>query len=132
MGLTSESRLGPDDILAPLGAGGMGEVYKARDTRLDRPVAIKILPEVLAADPHFRGRVEREARAISPLDPPHTCALVLSTRGRNPDRPDAVSGAERECVRRTIWAVNHRRMPRPDHFAGRASWSASGTCIRRA
>src|SRR5580765_2191090 len=53
----------------------MGEVYKARDTRLDRVVAIKILPDALAADPHFRGRFDREARTISQLDHPHICAL---------------------------------------------------------
>jgi serine/threonine protein kinase len=53
----------------------MGEVYKARDTRLDRTVAIKILPESLAADPLFRERFNREARAISQLDHPHICAL---------------------------------------------------------
>jgi eukaryotic-like serine/threonine-protein kinase len=75
MPLTSGSRLGPYEIVAPLGAGGMGEVYKARDTRLDRIVAVKILPEALAADPQFRDRFEREARIISQLDHPHICAL---------------------------------------------------------
>jgi serine/threonine protein kinase/Tol biopolymer transport system component len=69
------SRLGPYEILAALGAGGMGEVYKARDTRLDRTVAIKILPDALAADPQFRERFDREARTISRLDHPHICAL---------------------------------------------------------
>ncbi|MBI4477694.1 MAG: serine/threonine protein kinase, partial [Acidobacteria bacterium] len=68
-------RLGPYEILAPLGAGGMGEVYKARDMRLDRIVAIKVLPPHVAADPEFRERFEREARMISSLDHPHICAL---------------------------------------------------------
>src|SRR5207237_2112786 len=63
------------EILAAAGAGGMGEVYRARDTRLDRVVAIKVLPEQLAADPQFRERFDREARAISALDHSHICAL---------------------------------------------------------
>jgi serine/threonine protein kinase len=75
MPLTTGSRLGPYAILADLGAGGMGEVYKARDTRLDRTVAIKILPETLAADPQFKERFDREARAISQLTHPHICTL---------------------------------------------------------
>src|SRR5262249_32187764 len=58
-----------------IGAGGMGEVYKARDTRLDRTVAVKILPESLAADPLFKERFDREARAISLLEHPHICPL---------------------------------------------------------
>jgi eukaryotic-like serine/threonine-protein kinase len=69
------ARLGPYEIVAPLGAGGMGEVYKARDTRLDRSVAIKVLPATVAADPQLRDRFEREARAISSLSHPHVCAL---------------------------------------------------------
>jgi len=73
--LATGTRLGPYEIVAPLGVGGMGEVYRARDTRLDRIVAIKILPEALAADSEFRERFHREARAISQLDHPHICAL---------------------------------------------------------
>jgi len=69
------ARLGPYEVVSLLGAGGMGEVYKARDTRLDRIVAIKILPAALASDPQFRERFDREARAISALDHPHICAL---------------------------------------------------------
>ena len=65
MSLSAGTRLGPYEVLTPLGAGGMGEVYKARDTRLDRTVAIKILPETLAGDRQFRERFDREARTIS-------------------------------------------------------------------
>jgi hypothetical protein len=75
MPLPGGFRLGPYEILAPIGAGGMGEVYKARDTRLDRAVAIKVLPEALALDPDLRERLDREARAISKLAHPHICTL---------------------------------------------------------
>jgi eukaryotic-like serine/threonine-protein kinase len=75
MPLTSGARLGPYEIVGALGAGGMGEVYKARDTRLDRIVAVKVLPEALAADPQFRARFDLEARAISQLAHPNICML---------------------------------------------------------
>jgi Tol biopolymer transport system component len=75
MTLVPSTRLGPYEILAPLGAGGMGEVYRARDTRLDRMVAIKILPEHISAKPQARERFEREARAVSSLNHPHICTL---------------------------------------------------------
>ncbi len=75
MPLTAGNRLGPYEVLAPLGAGGMGEVYRARDTRLDRTVAIKVLAESLASDPQLRDRFEREARALSALNHPHICTL---------------------------------------------------------
>jgi Tol biopolymer transport system component len=75
MPLTPGNRLGPYEILAPIGAGGMGEVYKARDTRLERTVAIKVLPEHLADSQDLRQRFEREAKAISQLSHPHICGL---------------------------------------------------------
>ena len=75
MSLTSGARLGPYEILSPIGAGGMGEVYKAKDTRLDRTVAIKVLPEHLAESPERKERFEREATAISQLNHPHICTL---------------------------------------------------------
>ena len=75
MPLSAGTRLGPYEILATAGAGGMGEVYRARDTRLDRTVAIKVLSAPLAADPDLRQRFEREARAISALNHPHICTL---------------------------------------------------------
>src|SRR5437899_342302 len=75
MTLAAGSRLGPYEILSPLGAGGMGEVYRARDTRLDRTVAIKVLPTHLSSSPESRQRFEREAKTISQLSHPHICAL---------------------------------------------------------
>ena len=73
MPLTAGTRIGPYDIVAPLGAGGMGEVYQARDTPLDRTVAIKILPSHLSDDAMRRQRFEREAKAVSSLNHPHIC-----------------------------------------------------------
>jgi eukaryotic-like serine/threonine-protein kinase len=75
MALVSGARLGPYEVVALLGAGGMGEVYKARDMRLERAVAIKVLPQRLSASPETRQRFEREARTISQLSHPHICAL---------------------------------------------------------
>src|SRR6202158_599248 len=75
MPLAVGTRLGPYEILAPIGAGGMGEGYRAKDTRLDRTVAIKVLPEHLSSKPQLRERFEREARAVSSLNHPHICTL---------------------------------------------------------
>src|SRR3954452_20413474 len=69
------ARVGPYEIVAPLGAGGMGEVYRARDTRLDRTVAIKILKGALVADTESRQRFEQEARAIAALNDSHICTV---------------------------------------------------------
>src|ERR1035437_9097951 len=75
MGLSTGTRLGPYEIVAPLGAGGMGEVYRARDTRLGREVAIKVLPESVSADPKALARFESEARAVAALSHPNILAL---------------------------------------------------------
>ena len=75
MSLPAGARLGPYEILSPLGAGGMGEVYRAKDTRLDRTVAIKVLPAGMANNSDARQRFEREARAVSSLNHPHICVL---------------------------------------------------------
>ena len=75
MPLTTGTRLGPYEIQSQLGAGGMGEVYRATDTRLDRTVAIKVLPAHVADDPDLRQRFEREAKTISSLHHPHICTL---------------------------------------------------------
>jgi eukaryotic-like serine/threonine-protein kinase len=75
MSLTSGTKLGPYEIQSPLGAGGMGEVYRAKDTRLDRTVAVKILPSHLSDNPEAKQRFDREARAISSLNHPNICTL---------------------------------------------------------
>src|SRR5690349_23744837 len=75
MALVAGTRLGPYEIVSPLGAGGMGEVYRGRDTRLDRDVAIKVLLPNLSSDTSLKQRLEREAKAVSKLSHPHICAL---------------------------------------------------------
>src|SRR5580700_8369385 len=75
MPLSSGTKLGPYEVQEPLGAGGMGEVYRARDTRLGRDVAVKVLPAHLSSDTELRQRLEREAKAISSLNHPHICTL---------------------------------------------------------
>src|SRR5262245_34919179 len=75
MTLTAGTKLGPYEILQPIGAGSMGQVYKARDTRLNRFVAIKVLPEHLSADAELKARFEREAQTLASLSHPHICPV---------------------------------------------------------
>src|SRR5512146_2266461 len=75
MPIATGSKLGPYEIVGAVGAGGMGEVYKARDTRLERTVAIKVLPSHLSSSPDLKQRFEREAKAISSLQHAHICTL---------------------------------------------------------
>ena len=75
MPLANGTRLGNYEVLGPLGAGGMGEVYRARDVRLDRPVAIKALPEAFARDPERLARFEREARLLASFQHPHIAGI---------------------------------------------------------
>jgi len=107
MALTSGTRLGPYEILAPLGAGGMGEVYRARDTRLNRTVAIKILPSHLSENPILRQRFEREAKAISSLNHPHIC--VLHDIGNQ----DGIQFLVMECVEGETLAKRLEKGPLP-------------------
>src|SRR5580704_852164 len=75
MTLSSGTRVGPYEILAPLGAGGMGEVYRARDAKLDRDVALKVLPEAFARDAERMARFEREAKVLASLNHPNIAAI---------------------------------------------------------
>jgi Tol biopolymer transport system component len=107
MGLAPGSRLGPYEITGPLGVGGMGEVYRARDTRLERIVAIKILPAQLSADPVRKQRFEREAKTISSLNHPHIC--VLHDIGSQ----DGVDYLVMECVEGETLAKRLEKGPLP-------------------
>jgi serine/threonine protein kinase len=84
MSLSPGTRLGPYEIVGPIGAGGMGEVYRARDPRLQRDVAVKILPEAFAGDPERLARFEREARALAALNHPNIATIhgLESCEGR--------------------------------------------------
>ena len=84
MTLTPGSRLGPYEIIVPIGSGGMGEIYKARDTRLDRVVAVKVISPLFAGAPELRDPFEREARAVSQLNHPNICTLPTSGTSREP------------------------------------------------
>jgi eukaryotic-like serine/threonine-protein kinase len=83
MVLTAGTKLGPYEVVGPLGAGGMGEVYRGRDTRLGRDVAIKVLPASFTKDATARQRFEREAKTISGLNHPNICVLYDVGRCRS-------------------------------------------------
>jgi eukaryotic-like serine/threonine-protein kinase len=107
MALTVGTKLGPYEIQSPLGAGGMGEVYRARDTRLERTVAIKILPAQFSSDPVRKQRFEREAKTISSLNHPHIC--VLHDIGSQ----DGVDYLVMECVEGETLAKRLEKGPLP-------------------
>src|SRR5687768_18510014 len=92
MALTVGQRIGVYEVIGSLGAGGMGEVYRARDTRLGRDVALKILPEIFAADPERLARFEREAQVLASLNHPHIAAIYGLEEG---DKVQALRSEER-------------------------------------
>jgi serine/threonine protein kinase/Tol biopolymer transport system component len=107
MSLSAGTHLGPYEILSPLGAGGMGEVYRARDTRLERTVAIKILPAHLSSDPVRKQRFEREAKTISSLNHPHICVL------HDVGSQDGIDYLVMECVEGETLAKRLEKGPLP-------------------
>src|ERR1700682_2220609 len=111
MALASGTRLGPYEIIVPLGAGGMGEVYRARDTRLERTVAIKILPQQLSSDPVRKQRFEREAKTISSLNHPHICVL------HDVGHQDGIDYLVMECVEGVTLAKRLENGPLPQEQA---------------
>ena len=107
MSLASGTKLGPYEILSPLGAGGMGEVHRARDTRLDRTIAIKILPAQFSSDPVHKQRFEREAKTISSLNHPHICTL------HDVGHQDGIDYLVMECVEGETLARRLEKGPLP-------------------
>jgi len=107
MALAPGTRLGPYEILAPLGAGGMGEVYRARDTRLERTIAIKILPAQFSSDAVRKQRFEREAKTISALNHPHICMLF------DVGHQDGIDFLVMECVEGETLAKRLEKGPLP-------------------
>ena len=86
MTLAPGSRLGPYDVVSPLGVGGMGEVYRGRDTSLNRDVALKVLPDAFASDPERLARFEREAQLLASLNHPNIAAIFGLHARRNPSK----------------------------------------------
>src|SRR5215468_4527214 len=107
MPLVPGNKLGPFEIVSPLGAGGMGEVYRAHDTRLQRTVAIKILPSQFSADAVRKQRFEREAKTISQLNHPHICTLY------DVGSQDGIEYLVMECVEGETLAKRLEKGPLP-------------------
>ena len=131
MPLAAGARLGPYEILSAIGAGGMGEVYKARDTRLGRDVAIKVLPAAFSADPERLRRFEQEARAASALNHPNI--LAVYDIGQHDDSPYIVSELlDGETLRTRLGTGAARRSDTPGSAGPPAADSGSALSVRRA
>ena len=130
MPLVSGAKLGPYEVAGPLGAGGMGEVYRARDTRLGRDVAIKILPAQVSNDPVRKQRFEREAKTISRLNHPHICTL------HDIGSQDGVEYLVMECLEGETLAKRLEKGPLPleqvlKYCAGDACSGFAAVCRRK-
>ncbi len=120
MSLSSGTRLGPYEILGPLGAGGMGEVYEAKDTRLDRRVAIKVMPARVSESAHLRQRFEREARALASFSHPHICTL------HDVGHENGIDFLVMECLEGVTLASRLERGPLPIEQALRTATELAG------
>jgi serine/threonine protein kinase len=111
MPLAAGTHVGPYEILSAIGAGGMGEVYKARDTRLDRTVALKLIAPLVADDALFRSRFEREARMASALDHPNVCPIYdvgLDSSGLSSSCPSSTERRSRRVSRTSAFPLRTR------------------------
>jgi serine/threonine protein kinase len=138
MPLVPGTRLGAYEIVAPVGAGGMGEGYRAKDLRLAREVALKVLPDSLAGDPDRQARFEREAQTIAALNHPNIVVVHLRSsrgcrirRGRRRPRPITSPTSVRASVipsgRWTVWSAGSRTAP----GLCTASWDRSSDPLRQ-
>jgi serine/threonine protein kinase len=136
MALTSGTKLGPYEIASPLGAGGMGEVYRARDPRLERDVAVKVLPANLSSNSNLRQGLEREAKAVSKLSHPHICCTLCDI-GHPGRRGLSRHGIDRETLEHKLTkgslppeqavrcaAQTPMRSPRPTGWESRIATSS--------
>ena len=115
MPLSAGTRLGPYEILAPIGKGGMGEVYRARDTKLKREVAMKVLPDAFARDPDRMARFQREAEVLASLNHPNIATIYGVAESTCPRAGDGIGGgrfAARVRCRSTRPGRSRRRSPR--------------------
>ena len=124
MALTAGAKLGPYEVLSPLGAGGMGEVYRAKDTRLGREVAVKVLPAEFSRDPVRKQRFEREAKSVSALNHPHICTLydIGSTPATAVAGPGQTSAAAAEGATVDYLVMEYLE---GDTLAARNGWAAA-------
>ena len=113
MSLTAGARLGPYEILGALGAGGMGEVYRARDTKLNRDVAVKVLPDIFVADPERGARFAREAQLLAALNHPHI-AQVFGLEERSDPDGRAVMPSSSSSWMASRWPRSSTRPAAPD------------------
>jgi len=116
--------LGRYQILAPLGAGGMGEVYRARDTQLDRDVAVKVLPDAVAQNPERLGRFESEAKAVARLSHPNI--LDIHDSGRRWTSPVTRSGRSIHSGTMAMFGMTLSATTNSSRMSARAAWSPGG------
>src|SRR5262245_5640446 len=126
MALVTGTRLGPYEIIAAIGAGGMGEVYRARDSRLKRDIALKILPQALAADPDRLARFQREAEVLASLNHPNIAHIHGLEESPSTGAGQALQAIVMEFVEGESLAARIARGPRSEERRVGKEWTAGG------